>query len=288
MAEVYSFIGFSEPLSSWSHLLAAFMFLLLGIPLIKKGRGNTLRVISLVIFTFSLVFLFSMSGVFHILSKNTLGWNVLIRLDHAAIWVLIAGSFTPVHIILFRGFWRWGFLLLIWTVAITGLVLKTVFFADIPPWASATMFLGLGWMGALSAWKVIHVYGDRSIRYLIYSALFYTMGTLFDYFFHWPTLIQGVLGPHEVFHICVIAGAVYHWLWVYTWANCPVVARLTFKVTEFPNSLFIAEAQGEAIKISAHSLAQIKSQIQKITTNLYHHKLPAEAIHLKYNREEIL
>ncbi|MCB0391633.1 MAG: hemolysin III family protein [Bdellovibrionales bacterium] len=288
MTHTFEFIGFSEPFSSWSHLLAAVGFLYLGIPLLKKGQGNGLRVFSLAVFTFSLVFLFSMSGVFHLLERNTTGWEVLQRLDHAAIWVLIAGSFTPVHIILFRGFWRWGFLLLIWTVAITGLVLKTIFFADIPNWASATMFLGLGWMGALSAWKVIHVYGDRSIRYLLYSALSYTFGTVLDYFVHWPILINGVVGPHEVFHVCVIAGASYHWLWVYSWANCPVVARLEFKVTEFPGNHFVAKARGEAITISANSIDQLKKLIQKKTSMLYHHKLPAEEIHLKYSREEIL
>ena len=90
--ETYSFIGFSEPFSSWSHLIAAVAFLYMGYPLIKKGLGNRLRVFSLSIFTFSLVFLFSMSGVFHLLEGNTLGWEVLMRLDHAAIWVLIAGS----------------------------------------------------------------------------------------------------------------------------------------------------------------------------------------------------
>ena len=118
--------------------------------------------------------------------------------------------------------------------------------------------------------------------------MFYTVGTTLDYFLHWPVLIDGVIGPHEVFHLCVVAGAVSHWRWVYSWANCPVVARLEFKVTEFPNSQFVAEARGEAIKIQANSLKQLKEDIQQITTTLYHHKLPAEAIHLKYAREEIL
>lgn len=288
MNETLPFLGFYEPLSSWTHLLAALAFFCMGFPLIKKGRGNTLRVGSLVIFTFSLVFLFSMSGVFHLLDSHSLGGRVFMRLDHAAIWVLIAGTFTPVHIILFRGFWRWGFLTIIWTLAITGLVLKTVFFKDIPDWAGAIMFLGLGWMGAISGWKVIHFYGDRSIRFLIYGALSYTIGTLFDYFLHWPTVIPGVLGSHEIFHFFVILGAYFHWRWVYSWANCPVVSRLEFTVTEFPNSTFIARAKGEEITIEAQSLIELKSNISNRIAQLYHNKLPAEVIHLKYSREEFL
>jgi len=106
---------------------------------------------SLSVFALSSVLLLSLSGVYHLLAPGTAGRQVLQRLDHAAIFVLIAGSFTPVHAILFRGAWRWAMLAGIWAAAITGLVLKTVFFATLPEWLGLLMYLGLGWMGVISA-----------------------------------------------------------------------------------------------------------------------------------------
>jgi channel protein (hemolysin III family) len=124
-------IGFADPVSSWSHLLAAGVSLIGTGVLWAKGRGNVARVASLTVFSFALVFLFSMSGVFHLLPRGTVARDVLQRLDHAGIWTLIAATFAPIHIILFRGHRRWLVLLIVWAAAITGLVLEIVFFEDV-------------------------------------------------------------------------------------------------------------------------------------------------------------
>ena len=136
-------LGFRDPVSSWTHLLAAAAALLGSIYLIKKGRGSNVRVFSLVVYSLSLVFLFAMSGVYHLLDQG-LARDVLQRLDHAGIWVLIAGTFAPTHVILFRGPWRWLILMIVWVIAITGLVLEVVYFKTFPEWLATTLFLGLG------------------------------------------------------------------------------------------------------------------------------------------------
>ena len=100
--------GFSEPFSSLSHLLAAGMFAALGLYLLYRNGGNRGRILGLSVFVFSCVFLLSMSGVFHLLQPGGAGRDVLQRLDHAAIFVLIAGTFTPLHMMLFQGWRRWG------------------------------------------------------------------------------------------------------------------------------------------------------------------------------------
>src|SRR6478672_10312211 len=101
--ETYPIPGFSDPFSSLTHLLGAGAFACLTPLLILKGRGDPWRVASLGVFAFSTVFLLAMSGTYHLLSPGTPGRAVLQRLDHAAIFVLIAGTFTPFHCILFRG-----------------------------------------------------------------------------------------------------------------------------------------------------------------------------------------
>ncbi|RME16373.1 MAG: DNA-binding protein, partial [Bdellovibrio sp.] len=162
--QVISIPGFSEPVSSLTHLLAAIAAFLGAIFLLRKGRGNKLRLLALGIYSFSLVFLFSMSGVYHLLDPKGAPRMVFQRLDHAGIWVLIAGTFTPLHVIAMRGFWRWGVVLSVWTLAITGLTLEVVFFQTIPEWLILLFFLGFGWVGFLTAYKLRKIYGLREIQ----------------------------------------------------------------------------------------------------------------------------
>ena len=210
---VFSIIGFSDPVSSLSHLAGAMVFALLSIILLQRGRGGFGRMASLSVFAFSSVLLLSLSGVYHLLTPGTAGREVLQRLDHAAIFVLIAGSFTPVHAILFRGAWRWGMLAGIWGAALAGLVLKTVFFSTMPEWLGLLMYLGLGWMGVISALALGRRHGWRSVQLLVWGALAYTAGALVEYL-RWPVPLAGIVGPHEIFHLAVLAGISCHWAFI--------------------------------------------------------------------------
>jgi len=210
---VLSLAGFSDPVSSLTHLAGAVVFAVLSVVLLGRGRGDRGRMISLSVFAFSCVLLLSLSGVYHLLSPGTAGREVLKRLDHAAIFLLIAGSFTPVHVILFRGGWRWGMLAGIWGAALAGLVLKTVFFSTMPEWLGLLMYLGLGWMGVISALHLARRYGLRFIQPLLWGALAYTAGALIE-FLRWPVLLAGIVGPHEIFHLAVLAGISCHWAFI--------------------------------------------------------------------------
>jgi channel protein (hemolysin III family) len=205
--------GFSEPFSSLTHLGGALAFAILGAFLVVRGRGNGWRVASLAIFAFSCVALLSLSGVYHLLEPGTTARGVLMRLDHAAIFVLIAGSFTPVHVILLREPWQRFLLAGIWAAAITGLVLKTVYFSTLPSWLGLSMYLGLGWLGTISTLALARRFGVRFVLPLLWGALAYTLGALADHF-RWPAPIAGVLGPHEVFHLAVLAGIGFHWAFI--------------------------------------------------------------------------
>jgi channel protein (hemolysin III family) len=205
--------GFSDPVSSLSHLSAAVVFAVLSVPLMSRGRGEALRVVSLAVFAFSCVLLLSLSGAYHLLSPGTAAREVLMRLDHAAIFVLIAGSFTPVHAILLRDRWQWHLLAWIWVAAIAGLALKTVFFDTMPAWLGLLMYLGLGWLGLISTVAIALRSGVRFILPLVWGALAYTGGALVD-FLDWPVLVAGVVGPHELFHLAVLAGISFHWAFI--------------------------------------------------------------------------
>jgi len=196
-----------------SHLLSSPVFLVLGVTMLWKLRGNKSRIISLSIYCFAVVFLLAMSGVFHLLTPGTTARYVLQVLDHVAIFVLIAATFTPIHTLQFKGILRWGILVLVWSIAITGLTLESIFFNDVPEILSLLLYLGLGWVGILSAYVLIRKFDIKTVLPLIYGALAYTIGATLE-FLRVPVLINGVIGPHEIFHVLVLAGISFHWQFV--------------------------------------------------------------------------
>ena len=211
--EIFAIPGFSEPFSSMSHLFSPLIMLVMGGVLIWKSWGSRRHVITYLIFTFCGVFLLAMSGVFHLLEPDSTGRHVLQRLDHAGIFLLIAGTFTPIHGILFKGWWRWGMLIPIWIIAITGLTLKTIFFIGFPEWFGLILYLGLGWLGIISAIVIKRRYGLKFVMPLIYGAIAYSSGAVME-FLRTPTLIPGVIGPHELFHVAVLLGLASHFYFV--------------------------------------------------------------------------
>ena len=231
--EAVAIPGFSDPVSSLSHLVSAGIFLIAGAFLLRRGREAAVRVFSLATFVVSAVFLLSMSGVYHLLDPQGTGHRVLQRLDHAGIFLLIAGSFTPVHVLLFRGWARWGVLLLIWVLAVTGITLKVIFFEDIPEWLGLFLYLGLGWIGLASGIALWRRYGGSLIRPLVYSGLCYTAGGLLE-FFRVPILVSGVLGPHELLHFGVIAGIGFHFAFLFRALDIAIERKTANRETERP------------------------------------------------------
>jgi channel protein (hemolysin III family) len=148
------------------------------------------------------------------------------RLDHAAIFGLIAGTATPVYTLFFRGPQRWAALLLVWIVAVSGITLKTIFFADVPEGLGVALYLGFGWAGLYAGTLLGRRYGMGFIAPLAWGAAAYTIGALLE-FLRWPTLLAGVIGPHELFHLFVLAGLGCHWHFVWRCAagNGPVSSR---------------------------------------------------------------
>jgi hypothetical protein len=150
-----------------------------------------------------------------------------------------------------------------------------------------SFYLCLGWLGVLSYLKIKSLYGQENTRFLFWGGMCYTVGAVCESF-RFPVLIDNVLGPHEIFHVLVVAGAFYHWLFIYHWANYPVSNHLKILIRERPNSLFIAEGIGEKLSLHAKSLEQLKILIQEWVQKKYHQKQPAHSVQLKYQKEEYL
>lgn len=210
--------GFPEPVSALTHLLGALVFALLAIPLLRRARGDARRVALLAVYACACVLLLAMSGVYHMLPEESTTRAVMGRLDKAAIFVLIAGTHTPVQGLFFRGVARWGVLLALWLVAAAGITLFTIFYARLPRGLATGVYLLLGWIALPSGLIVWRRIGSARIAPLVLGGLVYSLGAIL-LGLDWPTLAPGVFGPHELWHFAVLAGMGLHWAFLFRYAD---------------------------------------------------------------------
>jgi hemolysin III len=201
---------FREPVNGLSHFFAALLAVFGVVILLAVSYGNPLKQSSLLIYGISLVALLSASAAYHLVkaSPDTIQW--LRKLDHSAIFLLIAGTYTPVCINLLSGFWKWGILSIIWGIALVGTILK-IAWINSPRALTTTIYLGMGWLAVLGGRELLEALPPGALIWLASGGLFFTLGAvvyvtkIFNFF-------PGVFGFHEVWHIFVIAGCFCHYM----------------------------------------------------------------------------
>lgn len=210
---VFPTLGLADPFSCISHVVGALVCVPCSWLLLRSEMKSRAARIAVGTFCFACTFLLLASGVFHLLPHESEARVILQRIDHAAIFMLIAATFTPVHALMFKGFWRWAPLVLVWTVAVVGMTAKAIFFTAIPEVVSTSIYLGMGWFGAVSGGMLCAQYGFAFISPLLSGAVCYTAGAVFD-LLRTPVAWEGVIGPHELFHLTVLSGIAFHWKFV--------------------------------------------------------------------------
>jgi len=133
--------------------------------------------------------------------------------DYLAIWFLIAGTFTAIHGVMCRGFWRRWMLTFVWLYVAAAVASQLIWFKCLTGSVGLLMYLVLGWAGLATVIKVGRHIGFRAMRPLWSAGLVFSVGAVLEAF-HKPVLIPCWLGPHEVFHFAVIAGAGIHWRFI--------------------------------------------------------------------------
>jgi channel protein (hemolysin III family) len=219
---VFAIPGCREPVNCFSHLLAAVFYSVLSVYLIRKGRGSWLRTASLSIMAFSTVFLLSMSAAYHLVSPGDTR-EILRQLDIAGVFLLIAGTMTPIHAILDCGSNRGVSLLLIWSVAVAGITLRTVFSDSLPSGGGIAIFLLFGWSGLFTFIRLWRRYGYCFVEPVFWGGIAYSAGAVVlaqD----WLVLLPGVVSAHEVWHVAVLIGLGLHWRFVFQFAEGPPAA----------------------------------------------------------------
>jgi channel protein (hemolysin III family) len=207
-----------DPFSSFTHLIGAIAFAWLGVLTVRQAGADPARRTALVLFTFCCSMMLLVSGLFHLMPHGGAARYVMHRVDHAAIFIFIAATFTPIHAILFRGLGRWGVLMAVWTIALVGLTCKLIYFDSMPQWLSLSLYLAFGWLGLASAIALSRRLGVAFVGPLAAGALAYTSGALADYS-EWPVLLPQVIGAHEIFHLAVLTGIAFHWRFIRRFAT---------------------------------------------------------------------
>jgi hemolysin III len=201
---------FREPVNGLTHLVAGLIALGGLVALLFVGRGNTPRQVSLLVYGVSLMLMFFASAAYHLVKARPEVVKVLRKLDHSAIYLLIAGTYTPICFNMFTGFWRDGMLAIIWSIALVGIIFK-IFIINAPRWLNAGLYLLMGWLSLLTIGQMLAHLPVGALIWLLAGGVFFTLGAVI-YITKILDFVPGVFGFHEVWHIFVILGALSHFI----------------------------------------------------------------------------
>ena len=225
---LYHLYGFWDPFSAASHLLGAVAFLVLGVRLVLRGAPERARQALLGVYAFGCVLLLLISGVYHATKGGGGAASaLLVRLDHGAIFILIAATFTPIHGLLFRGAMRWAPLAFIWAAAVAGVIWKAAYFHTGPEWVGMTVYVVMGWLGVVGGADLWRRHGFAFIRPLLLGGIAFSLGAMME-FCRWPIVMPGVIHAHDLFHLAVLAGCALHFTFIW---RCAARASVTGELT---------------------------------------------------------
>ena len=203
-------------LRGWSHAIAAIISVVLTIILCWLSRMDLPRLISMLIFGLSMIELYTVSALYHIVHWTAPTRKVLRAVDHANIFVLIAGTYTPLCFNLLTGWVRLSILIVIWVLAMLGVGLS-VSRLKLPRWFTVALYIGMGWVVVLALPAFLKVLPWVAVAMLLLGGILYTIGAVI-YACKWPDPFPRVWGYHEVFHLFVILGSIAFVACVWIWA----------------------------------------------------------------------
>lgn len=203
-------------LRGWFHAIAAGAAVLVTLTLAWLSRADVPRLISLVVFGASMIELYTVSALYHIGNWPPAVRSRLRALDHANIFVLIAGTYTPLCFNVLSGWLRPTLLVTIWLLAALGVGLATLTLRA-PRWLVAGLYVGMGWVAVLALPAFLRALPWFAVATIVLGGVLYTIGALI-YARRRPDPFPRVFGFHELFHLFVIAGSAAFTTAIWIWA----------------------------------------------------------------------
>jgi len=204
---------FRDPVSGLTHLFGMLVSVLALVVLVREAasQATVWHVVSFAIFGASLILLYAASSLYHLLPVSPRVVTLLRKVDHMMIFVLIAGTYTPVCLVPLRGPWGWSLLSAIWIIAVAGMVMK-LFWLQAPRWLSTGIYLLMGWLILVAIFPLTHSLPMDGFAWMAAGGILYTLGAVI-YGVKWPRFNLRWFGFHEIFHLFVLGGSFAHfWL----------------------------------------------------------------------------
>lgn len=212
-------ITIREPGSAITHYIGMMMALIAAVPLAIKASlsQNMLCIIAMVIFIGSMVLLYGASATYHAVNLTGKALKAFKKIDHMMIFVLIAGSYTPVCLLVLEPDVGLPMLGLVWGTAVIGMLIK-FFWVTCPKWFSSIIYIAMGWECVLVFGPLVETLETGAFWWLLIGGLFYTVGGVI-YALKIPFLnhLHKYFGLHEIFHLFIMAGSVCHFVFMFNY-----------------------------------------------------------------------
>jgi hemolysin III len=203
-----------EPVSTWSH--GAWLVLALWglVVLWRCGRRDRARQLALLVYALSLVFCSASSMLYHGVHTPAKSLSTFALMDSISIYLLIAGTYTPIAWTFLRGYWRSGVLGMVWFWAVLGISIHLAC-ETLPLWLSTGYYLAMGWGALFCYFEVVRGLSHRLMAPIVAGGVLYSIGAVLN-LLNQPVLWPGVFQAHELFHMFVIAASLLHFHFMLT------------------------------------------------------------------------
>lgn len=206
-----------DPGSALTHFIGMMMAMFAATPLLIKAarEPDMIHLVSLSIFIGSMILLYAASTIYHTLDISE-KWNKILRkIDHMMIFVLIAGSYTPVCLIVLDRSIGLPLFALVWGIAIAGIIIKACWITC-PKWFSSLLYIAMGWVCVLAFTQIINALSPTAFAWLLAGGIVYTVGGII-YALKLPIFNarHKYFGSHEIFHLFVMGGSFCHFVFMY-------------------------------------------------------------------------
>lgn len=198
-----------EPINGFTHLTGAILSAIGLVVLVVLSQHQPARLAAVIVYGISLILLYTASTVYHLVNAGERVLRWLRSLDHAAIYILIAGTYTPFCVSLLPDPWRAVMLVVIWGLAAAGVIYKLAFRHHNHRYVSTTLYLGMGWLAVLILPAMLQHLPAGALILIVSGGLVYTLGALI-YALKRPNLGRR-FGHHELWHLLVMGGSALHY-----------------------------------------------------------------------------
>lgn len=210
-------ITIREPGSAITHFIAMMMAVFATVPLLVKAgiQSGWENFLAMAIFMGSMILLYGASATYHSVDLTGRSLRVFRKLDHMMIFVLIAGSYTPVCLIVLGGKLGYTMLALVWGIAAVGMLVKACWITC-PKWFSSVIYIAMGWVCVLVFGPLLKTLSAPAFLWLLAGGIIYTVGGVI-YALKLPIFNakHKFFGSHEVFHLFVMGGSICHFIFMY-------------------------------------------------------------------------